>query len=965
MLENIKEALKSVFQSRMFVLVVVFGILLAVLIQRMFALQIVKGEEYMDTFQLKIEKQRTLLGTRGTIYDRNGVPLAYNKLAYSVTIEDNGTYETTREKNETLNQTIYDLIQIIENYGGEIDNDFQIILNASGQYEFSEEGTRLSRFKADIYGRKTIEDLKPLEGTATAEDVMDYLCGSKKYGLYDASVYSKDPEKAKAECVYTDEEKLKIVTVRYAMDQNRYQKYLPTTVATDVSEETVAAILENSDRLQGIEVSEDTMRVYADSKYFSHILGYTGKASQEEIDELQKENDEYTTADVIGKSGIEQYMETTLRGHNGSETLFVNNTGKVIEISERTEPTAGNDVYLSIDAEYQKAAYDILEQKIAGILYSKIENIREYVASEKSTASDIKIPIVDVYYALINNNIIDISHFQEDDATDLERSVYAKYLSRQEGVLSSIEAMLNNANAPAYKDASSDMKEYMSYIVNTYLMKTTGILNADKVDTKDATYVDWTKNEVINLSTYLNYAISKGWIDVSRLNLDTKYLNSQEAYTTLVGAIVDGLRTDNEFGKLVYKYMIKNDQLTGREVCLLLFDQKVLSYDDQAISGLQSGTVTAYAFIKEKIRNLEITPAQLALDPCSGSVVMVDPKDGTLLALVSYPGYDNNRLANTVDSAYYAQLNRDLSSPFYNHATQERTAPGSTFKPVSAIAGLEEGVISLGEYITDRGIFEDIQPSSPRCWIYTSSGATHGSINVVQALEHSCNYFFYEVGYRLGMTNSSRDSYNSDTSLARLSKYAKMFGFEDTTGLEIPETTPQFSDQDAVRSAIGQGSHAYSTAQLGRYVAAIANSGTVYNLTLLSKVTDSAGNLVQDYSPSIYNQVNISSTSWNAVHQGMRAVIESTASYKDMQIDAAGKTGTAQQSTSRPNHALFIGYAPYNDPQLALSCRIAFGYTSSNAAEVCRDIMKYYFNLENKDDILNGTASEAGSVIGD
>ena len=229
-----------------------------------------------------------------------------------VTIEDNGTYETTREKNETLNQTIYDLIQIIENYGGEIDNDFQIILNASGQYEFSEEGTRLSRFKADIYGRKTIEDLKPLEGTATAEDVMDYLCGSKKYGLYDASVYSKDPEKAKAECVYTDEEKLKIVTVRYAMDQNRYQKYLPTTVATDVSEETVAAILENSDRLQGIEVSEDTMRVYADSKYFSHILGYTGKASQEEIDELQKENDEYTAADVIGKSGIEPVSYTHL-----------------------------------------------------------------------------------------------------------------------------------------------------------------------------------------------------------------------------------------------------------------------------------------------------------------------------------------------------------------------------------------------------------------------------------------------------------------------------------------------------------------------------------------------------------------------------------------------------------------------------------------------------------------------------
>ncbi|MDY5647597.1 MAG: penicillin-binding transpeptidase domain-containing protein [Lachnospiraceae bacterium] len=966
MREYIREALKNIFQSRFFVLMVVFVLMLVLLIQRVFTLQIVNGEEYLDTFQLKIEKERTLSGTRGNIYDRNGVPLAYNKLSYSVTISDNGSYETTKEKNQTLNETIYRLIQIIEAYGGEIDNDFDIFLNSSGYYEFSVSDTRLMRFKADVYGRKSADDLKPLEGTATAEDIIDYLCGdSNKYGLYDTSLYQKDPQKAKEECPYTDEEKLKIITVRYAMDQNRYQRYQPTTVATDVSDETVAAILENMDQLQGIEISEGTTRVYADSKYFSNILGYTGKASQEEIDELQKENEEYTTSDIIGKSGIEQYMETTLRGKNGSETLFVNNTGKVIEVADRTEPTAGNDVYLSIDAEYQKAAYDILEQKIAGILYSKIENIREYTPSENSTASDIKIPIDDVYYALIDNNVIDISHFSEEDATELEKNVYAKYLSRQESVLSSIASMLNNPDAPAYKDSTGEMKEYMSYIVNTFLTKNTGILDSSKVDTSDQTYKDWTTDEVINLYTYLNYAISMGWLDVASLRSDEKYLDSMESYQALVDEITEGLKTDNEFGKLIYKYMIGNDSLSGKEICLLLFDQKVLSYDDQSITGLENGTIAPYYFIKDKIRNLEITPAQLALDPCSGSVVMIDPRDGSLLALVSYPGYDNNRLANTMDSRYYAQLNKDKSSPFYNHATQERTAPGSTFKMVSSVTGLEEGVITIGEQITDMGIFDKITPSSPRCWIYTSSHMTHGSINVIQALEHSCNYFFYEVGYRLGQTDPVSGNYNSDLALSRLSKYAEMFGFEDKTGIEIPESEPQFSDQDAVRSAIGQGSHAYTTIQLGRYVASIANRGTVYNMTLLYKVTDSAGNLIEDYSPSIYNQIDISSSTWSAVQQGMRSVVENTASFDGMEIAVAGKTGTAQQSTSRPNHALFVGYAPYESPSLALACRIPFGYTSSNAAEVCRDIIKYCFNLADKEEILNGTASEAGSVIGD
>ena len=130
-------------------------------------------------------------------------------------------------------------------------------------------------------------------------------------------------------------------------------------------------------------------------------------------------------------------------------------------------------------------------------------------------------------------------------------------------------------------------------------------------------------------------------------------------------------------------------------------------------------------------------------------------------------------------------------------------------------------------------------------------------------------------------------------------------------------------------------------------------------------MTDAAGNVLETYEPSVYNQVDISRDAWNSVHQGMRAVIANTASYDEMPITVAGKTGTAQQSTSRPNHALFVGYAPYEDPEISIACRIAFGYTSANAAEVCRDIIKYHLNLADKSEILSGVASEAGSIIGD
>lgn len=193
-----------------------------------------------------------------------------------------------------------------------------------------------------------------------------------------------------------------------------------------------------------------------------------------------------------------------------------------------------------------------------------------------------------------------------------------------------------------------------------------------------------------------------------------------------------------------------------------------------------------------------------------------------------------------------------------------------------------------------------------------------------------------------------------------------MFGLGEKSGLEIPEYEPEISDLDPVRSAIGQGTHSYSVSHIARYVAALANRGYCYNLTLLDRMEATDGTLVEEYEPELLNRVEIADSSWDAVQSGMRMVAEKTASLNSLGITLAAKTGTAQQSKSHPNHALFVSYAPFEQPEIAMAVRIANGYTSGNAAELGADIFKYYFELEEEEELIDGTAAEGtGENIAD
>lgn len=932
------EYILSILKSRLFVLGIIVVLLFSVLMIRIFNVQIVNGEYYLENYIQMAEREVLTSGTRGIIYDRNGEVLAYNKLAYAIEIEDDIS-DSTENKDKKLNEIISETINIITSNGDTLINDFPIILNTNNEFEFSvsSDNERL-RFLRDIYGKKSISELdtkKETLSTSTADDVMKYLCGEKMFDISDE---------------YDKAEQIKIAMVRYNLSLNRFQKYISTKIASNVSEETVAAIYEAQAELKGVTVSEETVRVYNDSVYFAHILGYTGTISEDQLAELNSDGGSYISSDVVGKSGIEKEMESYLQGTKGKSTIFVDNTGRILENVSKTDAKAGNDVYLTLDAKLQKAGYTILEQKLAGILYSKIVN---YDVTPSEDMKTIPIPVKDVYYQIINNNVVDLNKFGLESASDNEKNIYAKFAAKQSGVINWVYSELTTDTPEALSALPEENNTYLSYIY-TKLADTEGIINKKAIDSEDETYQKWT-NETISLREFLLYAISKNWINTSKIfdSSEVKYSDTDEIYNKLVEHIYNSLPTDTGFSKKIYYYLIYSGSISGNQVCMLLYDQNVLEYDEAAYTALRSGS-SAFEFIREQIKQIKITPAQLALDPCSGSLVVTDTNSGDVLALVTYPSYDNNKLSGSVDAVYWKQLNSDLSLPLYNRATQTRTAPGSTFKMLSAITGLEEGYLTPGRTITDLGEFKKITPS-PKCWRYPGN---HGSINVSQALEYSCNYFFYEVGYELSI--DEHGGFSSDLGLSKFKKYGAQLGLTTKSGVEIEENEPLFSTDNSVRSAIGQGSNSFANIQLARYVNTVANSGHNYQLTLLNKVIDTDGNLIKQYEPTLTNTTNFSQSTWDAVHYGMRLVITggtAKATFNGFQINVAGKSGTAQENKLRSNHSVFVAYAPYENPEIALSVLIPNGESSGYTAEVVRDTIKYYYGLTTDEELYGGIAS--------
>lgn len=935
MLDRIAEYLREIFSSRLIPISIIFFTLFFLLIVRMFNLQIVKSDNTYTGNIISDEKQRDVASTRGKIYDRNGVLLASNQLSYDVTIEDNGTLETNAEKNEMINN----MIKIIYKNGDSLAIDFCIDINKNGEFYFTVDNSAELRFKRDAFFSKSIDDLSDEQKNASAYDMFLYLKTdvSSSGPKFDVSDY------------YSDKEALDIIKVRYTMMINSNTKYIPVTVARNIKDTTVVAIKENSDILSGVKISETANRTYYNSKYFSNIIGYTGTVSTDDIEKLKEEYPDYNyaAADQIGKSGLELTMEETLRGTKGSETLVIDAYSRIREIKDEVSPVPGNDVYLTIDSDLQKACYDILEKELAGILISKLNNSMD-AGTKGESASDIRIPIYDVYSSVFSNNIVDTTLFSEKNASQTEKAVYNKFISQKKTVIKRMKTFIDTKYASPRKDLSDENSAYLDYIYK--MLKDNNIVITNKIDTTSNEYKKYADGKG-SLSQYLEFLIINNCIDFGILEIGDNLYTTAELFDVLKNYILKKIDNSTGFDKLIYKYMIYNYKISGTEVCLLLIDQNIVTAEGDTLGRLISGSLTPYAFIKSKIISLELTPAMLALDPCSGSVVITDVKTGDILAYVSYPTYDNNKLANKIDSSYYSKLLDDSSYPLMNRPSMQKTAPGSTFKMITSTAALEEyGILSYPlEKIKDKHLFEKVVPS-PKCWSTTS----HGKIDVMGALRDSCNYYYYEIGYRLGTT--SGDNLNHEKGLKTLKKYASMYGLNDPSGTELSEASPQISDTDCVRSAIGQGTNSYTPVQLARYVTTIANSGVCYDLTLIDKVISSSNASTKENNAKVHNKVEVKSDTWNYIHAGMRKVIKDgtiKGLFKKLKVDVAGKTGTAQESDYKPNHALFVSYAPYNSPEISVTTVIPNGYTSGNAAELTRDIYSYYYDKNSRKKLLN------------
>lgn len=932
---DIKDFLKKFFSSRLFVLAAVFIVFFGIILARIFTLQVVNGKSYQENFSLKIQMKQPINAARGNIYDKNGKLLAYNELAYSISINDSTTYSSTKEKNKAVNAELAEILTVLKNNGETLNNDFKIDRKKDGTYSFNVSGSSLNRFRADVFGKSSADDLKYDKDTgideanATAEQIMEYLMGKDNFGI--SSKYDGD-------LAY------RIVVVRYAMLGNRFARYKEVKIATDVSDKTVAYVNEHMDTLSGISVNEDMIRKYNYSEYFSSIIGYTGPISESEYTALHKKNKDYTQNDTVGKAGMEQYYEIYLRGKNGEQKFYIDNVGRISEIISSTDSVAGDDLYLSIDADLQKATYLALQNEIAAIVYSNIKSG--------------EIPINDVYTALIGNSVINTEHFSKAKASDTEKNVLSVFKSRQKTTLGKIKQELTSS-PEALNTMSDEVLDEFTYIIS--MLKDDQVLLKNEIDTSDSVYQKW-KNQKISPKEYLSYCITQHWIDISQLNVDEKYADSTEVYDALCKYILKNIKTDTEFSKIIYQYMITRGEISPRQLCLILFDQGVLDYDDATVNKLKNGSLSPRDFLMKKIYNIEITPAQLALEPCTGSCVVTDEKTGEILAMVSYPGYDSNKLANGVDSEYFASLQHDKSSPLLNYATQQKTAPGSTFKLVSATAGLAENVITTSDQIRCTGIYNDIS-NKPKCWIYPGS---HGLDNVSEAIRDSCNVFFYTVGNRLAQKKTG--TYNDANGIDLIHKYAHIYGLDQKTGLEISESKSSVATEYPVMAAIGQSDNNYTTVALSRYVTAVA-SGKKYNYQLMNKIVDADGKTVKKYKAD-YEDISdtLTSSQWDAIHSGMREVVSTMDRFQGFDIPVAGKTGTAQQ-TGHANHGLFVGYAPYDDPEITIAVRIANGYSSHNAATAARNVISYYYKETSMKDIKEmkaaGVNGNTGNSVAD
>lgn len=359
-------------------------------------------------------------------------------------------------------------------------------------------------------------------------------------------------------------------------------------------------------------------------------------------------------------------------------------------------------------------------------------------------------------------------------------------------------------------------------------------------------------------------------------------------------------------------------------------------------------------------------------DAKAGAAVVMNVKTGEILAMASYPDYEPELFVNGISQKKLDEYNK--GDNIFNRAISGVYAPGSTFKMITAIAGLETGVITPTEKINDIGVYK--KAHEPACWIWNSYGMSHGWLNVTEAITHSCNYFFYEVGYRATIDN--------------IAKYTKYYGLGEKTNVELPmeekgivatrdkakERGDEWQIGETLSAAIGQSYNSYTPIQMAKYISMLANGGEPIDVTIVKSINDVNGNQVskEDITKFVNaklgltkekkENLNIKKENIDAILKGMKGVTSEEggtaySTFANFNIELGGKTGSAQTDVQGKINGWFVGFAPYEEPEIAVVVLVENAGSGSYTAEVARDILQEYFgmNMEKVEEDLTAMPS--------
>ena len=489
-----------------------------------------------------------------------------------------------------------------------------------------------------------------------------------------------------------------------------------------------------------------------------------------------------------------------------------------------------------------------------------------------------------------------------------------------------------NADFPGVSITTNATRTYLTGSLAAHVIGYTGKIKEEEYNEKKDTY---TIDDIIG-KTGVEYIFEK-------------YLKGKDG-SKQVEMSVDGTITGES---------VSENAIAGSDV--------VLTID----SSLQQVTETSLENCINKIKNGGFSQRY---DAQGGTAVVMNVNTGEVLATASYPTFEPQWFVGGISQENWAYLRDDTRHPQINKATQSTYEPGSTFKMVTAIAGLETGAITTKERINDTGVYKKYN-SEWKCWYYTSYHRGHGYQNVTQALQHSCNYFFYETGDRMGIDN--------------LAKYALHFGLGKKTGIELPnekdgavasrETYAKLRKNgkigpgDVLNAAIGQGDNNFTPMQIAKYISSIANGGTVVKPTIIKSILNSDGTEVSREEIENYTNekvgyqntddgITINPESIAVAKEGMRMAASEAGGtayniFKGFNQEVAGKTGSAEAGKDKNGNDLvnawFVCFAPYDKPEVAVVVMIENGGHGNYAAEVARDVLTQYFGMNQSAETVN------------